>query len=255
MDKVLQGISKIVLGVFTVAIVGLMGWLTFGTLGMIYPDDVIKQVWGLALFSGGTVSWFVIFLYASKGSQRSLAMVMFGLSLIGEVVYSAADLFMGGQTWVAVDPRMGTFVLWTFVGMTFAHGAALYAHFIAEPGRVQTIELEVLADSAEARALELTKEKINSRLHEITDALSAKAVDDVLVRLNLPVTPRSGLVIDSKAEDVPGSADLVKSATVEPAAPISVNGLWPGLRWPVFPIKGADKTPGDASFRDEAKEN
>jgi hypothetical protein len=217
------------------------------------------------LFSGGTVSWFVIFLYASSGAQRPLAMVLFVLSLVGEVVYSAADLFMGGQTWVAVDPRMGTFVLWTFVGMTFAHGAALYAHYIMEPDRIQTIELEVIVDDAEAKALDLTKQKINAQLHEITDALSAKAVDDVLVRLRLPVASRAGgpLVLDSTARDVDDVVPVAPVPAVVPAAPVpavvpaapvpAAVPFWPGggLNWSWLLNQRAGKPASDAGFRDE----
>ena len=77
MEKVLGGVGKIILGVFTVVIIAFMAVMNYQTLGRVFPNDPMQQAWGMALFTGGTLSWFVIFLWASRDFQRSIAFTMF----------------------------------------------------------------------------------------------------------------------------------------------------------------------------------
>lgn len=224
MKKVLAGVGKIVLAVFTLAIVGFMAVMSYETLGRVYPDDPLKQVWGMALFSIGTVAWFVTFLYASEGAQRPVALLMFVLSIVGEVVYATADVFMGGQTWVAVDPAMGQYVLWTFIGMTFAHGVALYIHFLVEPSRMSDLELSAMQDQAREVSLRKAAEMMQGYQDQIADALARKAVSGVFSDMALPLP---GTVIEGVARDVLPPAPV--TAPKQEAKKLNAPGLWGSL--------------------------
>ncbi len=203
MKQIFAGVGKIVLSVFTVAVIGLMALLSYETLGRVYPEDPIKTVYGLVLFSGGTLAWFVIFMFASRSGQRPLALTLFAVSLIGEVVYSAADVFMGGQSWVTVSPQLGQYVLWTFIAMTFAHGIGLYIHFILEPDKLMMIEIETMQDRAQDEALKKANQKVAHRIDEMAEILASRTFVNVLTGLSLPL-PRE--VIDAQVVDVPLAA-------------------------------------------------
>lgn len=200
MKVITKGIGLIILAVFSVAVIALMALMNFETLGRIYPTDPMKQVWGLVLFTGGTLSWFATLLWGSRGFQRPLAAVLFGLSLLGEIVYAAADTFMGGQNWVAVNPNMGMYVLWTFIGMTFAHGLGLYMHFFFMPEVQTQIEMESLEDDAQNKSLARAQEKMTGMLEGVADQLSQRTVNAALSNLRLPILP--DLIIDAKSVDV-----------------------------------------------------
>ncbi len=198
MKKIFGGAGQIILAAFTVVIVGFMAVMNYQTLGRVFPDDPMQQIWGMALFTGGTLSWFAIFLLASRGFQRPIAMVMFILSLAGEVFYSAADVLMGGQSWVTVSASLGTYVIYSFIGLTFAHGLALYVHFFTKPDVIATIDTESLEDEVKAKAQERATELINARVEGMAEQLAMRVADTVFVNLRLPMST----VIDADARDV-----------------------------------------------------
>lgn len=249
MGKILAGIGKIVLAVFTVAVIGLMALLSYETLGRVYPDDPVKQVYGLVLFSFGTIAWFVIFLFASRSGQRPLALLLFVISLVGEIVYAAADTFMGGQNWVAVDTRLGEYVLWTFIAMTFAHGVGLYVHFIIEPGHLEAIEVETMQDEAQAAALAKAKAMTKQHIDTMADIMAKRTMVNVLTGLDLPLPPN---VID--AVSVPSAAKPPQDERARASAPAGSFVERPKLDVldgkPLF-TKGVPAVRDDASFQDE----
>lgn len=215
MKQIFAGVGKIVLFIFTVAVIGLMALLSYETLGRVYPDDPIKQIYGLVLFSGGTLAWFVIFMFASRSGQRPLALTLFVTSLVGEIVYSAADVFMGGQNWVTVSPRMGEYVLWTFIAMTFAHGVGLYVHFILEPDKIAMIEIETMQDRATEEALKKANQMVEHKIDQMAAILANRTFINVLSGLSLPLPPE---VVDATAVITPApreTAQLEAGKTVE----------------------------------------
>lgn len=231
MKKIFTGVGKIVLAVFTTLIFGLMGVMSYETLGRVYPTDPLKQVWGLALFSLGTIAWYMIFLFASRSGQRPLALTLFIVSLVGEVVYSAADVFMGGQTWVAVDPRLGTYVLWTFIFMTFAHGTSLYVHFILDPDRISGIELETMQDQVQDEALGKAKQLVAHHLDSMAAILARRTMVNVLTDLSLPLPAE---VIDVQAVEVSGVAHKAAQPAQAQRPGPTFRFKLPELEWPGF---------------------
>lgn len=187
MKRVFSGAGHIVLAVFTVAIVAFMAIMNYQTLGRVFPNDPMQQIWGMVLFTGGTLSWFAIFLLASRGFQRPIAMVMFAISLFGEVIYSAADVLMGGQSWVKVDDTLGTYVLYTFIGLTFAHGVALYIHFFTKPEVWAAIDIEAIEDDVKDKAQTRASELINTHVEGMADQLAARVANSVFANLRLPM--------------------------------------------------------------------
>lgn len=203
MDKVFRGVGLIVLVAFTLAIITFMALMNYQTLGRVFPDDPIQQLWGMALFSGGTVAWFVIFLKASRGFQRPIALVMFGLSLVGEVLYAAADVLMGGQSWVTVNPELGNYVIYSFIALTFFHGAALYIHFLATPEVWAAIDIEAIEDDIKEKAQKRAAELINLRIEPMADQLAARVASVVHANLRLPVPDViDGVVIKDDPNDL-----------------------------------------------------
>lgn len=249
MKKIFAGTGKIILGVFTVAVIGLMALMTYETLGRVYPEEPIKQLWGMVLFSGGTVAWFVILLFASRSGQRPLALLMFVLSLVGEVIYAAADVFMGGQAWVAVDPRLGEYVLWTFIAMTFAHGSALYAHFILDPERIASVEMEAMQDQAQDEALKKAQEMVAFHLDSMAETLAKRTMVDVMTGLSLPLPEN---VVDGRVvEATTASPGTLRAASPAPAAQPTKRGILP-VSWPGWTIFGKDE-PQDDEAEPEAE--
>lgn len=206
MKKVFSGAGHIVLAVFTVAIILFMALMNYQTLGRVFPGDPMQQVWGMVLFTGGTLSWFAIFLLASRGFQRPIAMVMFGISLVGEVFYAAADVLQGGQSWVEVDASFGTYVIYSFIGLTFFHGFALYLHFFTKPEVWAAIDIEAIEDDIKDKAQVRAGELINKRVEGMADHLAGRVANTVYANLRLPMAEAT--VIDAVAQDMNQVNDL-----------------------------------------------
>ena len=203
MKQVFSGAGHIVLAIFTVAIIVFMAIMNYQTLGRVFPDDPSQQLWGMVLFTGGTLCWFTIFLLASRGFQRPIALVMFFLSLGGEVLYSAADVIMGGQKWIEQTPALGTYVIYSFIFLTFAHGLALYIHFFVKPEVWASVDLEAIEDSVKKMAQERAAELINLRIEPMADQLAARVTNSVYANLRLPVPDViDGVVLQDDTNDL-----------------------------------------------------
>lgn len=194
-------IGKILLVLFGAAVFGLMIILTFGSLGRIFPNDLVKQATGLILFDIGAFTWLVIFAYASRGAmQRAIALLLFLFCVAGAVVMAGADAMMSGQAFVEIPQWLGQAVVYLFIVATAVNLLAIYMHHLNSPDLSTQIRMQSQEDNLIKLALDQADSELESQRHELAKRLAERYTQSALVSLNLS---RPGdVVIDSVARDV-----------------------------------------------------
>lgn len=178
-------------GAFYGLALGVWLWMMLNTLSitrMVFPSQdflgALLPYMALVMFDVGAVAWLFVFLRYSEGVvQRSIAMVVSFISLVGGVFLSVAHLYLGGQTLVQIPSEMGSWVLWAIGGMTLIHGVAIWASHLASPEEMRLIKIQSLLDNGKKLALDRTEALLNQRLDGIADAMSAEYANNIETEL------------------------------------------------------------------------
>lgn len=179
-------------GVFYALALGVWIWMMTNTLGitqMIFPADgeflgAMLPYMALVMFDVGAVAWLLVFLRHSEGvAQRSIAVIVSFISLLGAIFLSIAHLYLGGQTLASIPSEMGTWVLWAIGGMTLVHGIAIWASHIVNPDEMREIKTQSMLDNAKELALTRTEALLNQRLDGIAEAMSHEYANNIETEL------------------------------------------------------------------------
>lgn len=179
-------LGRIILSVFAVAVFALMIVLTFGALGKIFPNDVIKQIAGLLLFDIGAVAWLVIFVSASRGAmQRSIAILTFIYDLLGTIGMASSEAIMGGQHMVAVPIWLTQGVVYLFIASTAINLISVYCHHITAPHITENVRLQAQQDKLRSAAIDTAEQKLDDMSEQLANRLADRHLHDALLGLNL----------------------------------------------------------------------
>ena len=180
-------------GVFYALALGVWVWMMANTLGiarMVFPPggdgflgDMLPYM-ALVMFDVGAVAWLLVFLRHAEGIvQRSIAVIVSFISLVGGIFLSVAHLYLGGQALTSIPAEMGTWVLWAIGGMTLVHGIAIWASHIADPEEMRRIKTQSMLDNGKAMALDRAEAKLNERMDMIADSMSIEYAKNIETEL------------------------------------------------------------------------
>lgn len=169
-------------GVFYALALGVWVWMMANTLGiarMVFPPggdgflgDMLPYM-ALVMFDVGAVAWLLVFLRHAEGIvQRSIAVIVSFVSLLGAIFLSVAHLYLGGQALTSIPAEMGTWVLWAIGGMTLVHGIAIWASHIADPEEMRRIKTQSIMDNGKALALDRAEAIVDRELDGIAESMA-----------------------------------------------------------------------------------
>lgn len=178
-------------GAFYGLALGVWAWMMVNTLAiarMVFPQgdlmSAILPYMALIMFDLGSVAWLFVFLRHAEGIvQRSIAVVVSFVSLIGAIFLSVAHLYLGGQTLAAIPPEMGTWVMWAIGGMTLVHGLAIWASHMANPEEIRKIKTQSMLDNGKALALDRAEQMLNQELDSIAESMAGVYAADIRTSL------------------------------------------------------------------------
>src|SRR5512133_2512855 len=98
MKKVLGFMSKLVGGLFSIAVLALLMTLTYQALARIFPGSFTNQMWGLVMFDIAAMCWAIAFVFQSKSTgQYAASGIGFITGFLGTLGMVAAEVFLSGQ--------------------------------------------------------------------------------------------------------------------------------------------------------------
>ncbi len=84
---------------------------TWGALGKLFPNSFTNQMWGMVMFDLAAMCWALAFVFKSNSvGQYATAGIGFIIAFLGTLLMVAAEVIMGGQTFVQND-NMGQCLL------------------------------------------------------------------------------------------------------------------------------------------------
>ena len=236
MKKVTATIYKIIFNIFVLAVGMWTASLTLSEMREILPNDPITPYFALALFDGGAIAWLTAWLKNARGLyQRSIALIMMVLDLVGVVLLSAGRLLGGGQTMTEAPQALAVAVIYGVVFATLANLAAIYAFHTTDPDTIEEIETSILEDTLRDEAMKQAQANIESQAQALGAIMAARATGQLKYRLRLPMAANeAAAVIDVQSEDIPATQPTQQPASLQAPRMIQAKqkqgpnplGLW-----------------------------
>lgn len=210
MRKLLPHFTAVLFAVFILGVGGAVLFYSFNGLGLIFPGDLIGQLFGLLLFDLAMFIWFMVFVSKCESTMQYVFaglgfLVGLGgtLGLVGIEVGLSSGMLEAGS--------MQKPLTYIFIGVLLGHLVLLYLHHGAAPhlsaGISIGIEKAKIVDKAEKDAEKILTENVAL----LSAPLAHELVKRVMQDLNLK--PAQGEIIDLPAlsvqtsqEDAPAAA-------------------------------------------------
>jgi len=216
MKQVLQVMSRLLFYIFAAVVVLWTSSLTVQLVQRVLPNSGVTAFFALALFDGGGLIWLLVFVSYARGlQQRATALLMMVADLVGVVLMSLAELFLGGQTFAAVPTWLGETVVWLIGIWTLVNVAGAYYFHVASPDVQKEIERKSMQDEIEDRALAQARADLDTRAARIAEHLGRDLERGVL--LDLGVADVFGSELSPEMQQFSG---LVGSALPSPIAAV-----------------------------------
>lgn len=204
MKDVFRVVGNILLYAFALVVVFWTASLTVSLVSRLLPGDPITPYFALALFDGGALIWLVVFIAKARGlMQRGVSILMMSLDLVGVVLISIAELFLGGQNLVAIPENLGRIAIWTVGGWTALNLVALYVFHITDPAVNREIELQTQQDKIESEAMKQARAQLEGLSIDLGNRLAAGYTRQALYNLGLLVNQNPVIDINSRDADEP----------------------------------------------------
>lgn len=211
MIKLIGPLAKTLFALFVLAVFAGVLYYSYNALSLIFPNDLMGQLFGLALFDIAALVWFLGFVKNSQSTmQYVFSMIGFLIGLLGTLVLVGVEVGLSSGL-LEVD-AMAKPLSYTFVGVLISHLILIYARHAAAPEIAADISIGVerakITDNAQRQAEKLLMDNQDAIAVPLANELVRRALHD----LNLQ--PRSGEVIDAQAFDIVAPVEQEKRNTV-----------------------------------------
>jgi apolipoprotein N-acyltransferase len=151
MKRIMPYVGKILFALFMMAAVVFLLSLSWSALNKIFPDSVVNQIFGLAMFDVAALAWLLAFIYVAQGfNQRSISLVLFGVSLIGTISLVGLEIALSTGWLAYADIAIPLAIL--LMVMVAGHVTAIYLMHLFDPDVASKIERRADLDQILAQA-------------------------------------------------------------------------------------------------------
>lgn len=196
MKKVLGRMSGILFAVFCIAILGMMMSFTWGALTRLFPESFTNRLWGMVMFDIAAMCWALAFVFKSESlGQYAAAGIGFVVGFLGTLLMVAAEVIMGGQSFVQ-NMNMGQYMVYGFIIVTIIHAGLVYLHHGSAPDIHEKINVGIARGEISTEAIRQATQSLDMQKAILANTIHTRIVDDVKRDLNLPVAvdPAIGFV-------------------------------------------------------------
>jgi hypothetical protein len=190
MGKILKHASLFVVGLFSIAVIGMMMTFTYGALNRIFAGNIAYILFGLTLFDIATVSWGLWFIFQSKSiTQYAVAAIGFVVGLVGTLGMIAAEVMLTGMT--ADQIAASNIPLWMrygFIIVAIIHVILIYLHHGSSPEVSQEINVGIMA----GEAIDAGQKKAQLQMTIVQDMVAGQLMIGVMDEAMRRIAVQSG---------------------------------------------------------------
>jgi len=236
--------KKMAMGAFYLVALILVLWT--GTLTVTFVSSALPEMhwivpfFALVVFDGGMLAWLIVFTsYAEGAGQRTIAITITVLDLVGVALMTTAEVFLGGQTLVAAPGMLGEYALWGIGVWTVLNVAGVVSFHLLDPETRKEMALREEMDAVFDEALTKLKNKRAEQSGRLSDVIA----DGMMTEL------KSRLAQDRNGDGVPDIYQRTSPGSANGASVSSANGETPLL--PPNAPPGAQMTKAKIGGKDE----
>jgi hypothetical protein len=172
MGKVLKQASIFVVGLFSIAIIGMMMQFTYGALNRIFFNNIAYVLFGLTLFDIAALAWGIWFVFQSKSvTQYAVAAIGFCVGLVGTLGMIAAEVMLSGMTPEQIAAStIPAYMRYGFIIVAFIHVILVYLHHGAAPEISEEINIGVMV----GEAIDAGQKKAALQMNVVQDAVAGQ---------------------------------------------------------------------------------
>jgi lysozyme family protein len=198
MRKVLGFMSKLVSGLFSIAVLALLMTLTYQALQRIFPNSFSNQIWGLVMFDIAAMCWALIFVFQSRSvGQYAAAGIGFLVAFLGTLLMVASEVILSGQNLAQIDTgEIGRWMIYGFIIVTALHAMLVYIHHGTAPEIAEQINVGIARGEVVTQAIENATRTIEAEKQELSQAIYNDIVSQV--KRDLGMAPVDGTVFDRR---------------------------------------------------------
>jgi len=202
MKDIFSTIGKIAGLVFGAVVIGFTAWLTWLLAQRIIPGNPALQVMTVALFDGGALVWFTLFLTQAKGTlQWAISGIGFAVGLLGAVIMAAGELVLGQSLVVLEDTtQIGWILVATVIIAALAHCSLTYFFHLADPHTLNRIENAQHISKAIDAAYHTGRAEIDRQAEAMGAELARSVVYEAKAQLSAAALPHLRRADDLEAE-------------------------------------------------------
>jgi hypothetical protein len=174
--------------------------LTLALVARVLPGNEITKWFALSLFDGGALVWLLVFIGSARGlGQRSVALLLLVLDIIGVILMSGSELILGGQQFTEIPAGLGTLVVYAVGGWTAINLIAAYAYHVFDPLVAAQIEMQTAKDQVEAEAMQQAKAYLVEQTPGLAQEISNRLITQA--KADMRLLAKESRVIDVKPRD------------------------------------------------------
>jgi len=209
MKKLLPKFASVVFGLFALAVAGATLFYSFSGLALIFPGDLLGQLFGLVLFDFSLFTWFLVFVSQCRSSAQYVFAGLGGMvGLVGTLGLVGIEIAISSGMMKAAD--MARPLTYIFVGVLISHLVILYAHHLSGPHINSEINLGVEKARIQDEAIKQAELQLTQNNKALASVIADQLVREVLN--DLDIHPAAGQVLDLKALPVDAKPEEPKES-------------------------------------------
>ena len=199
MKKLLPHFVTVIFTLFALGVAAATLFYSFNGLGLIFPNDLLGQGFGMLLFDIAMFIWFMTFISKCESTmQYVFSMIGFLVGLAGTIGLVSIEVGISSGLFVAAE--MTKPLTYIFIGVMIGHLILLYAHHSAAPNVSASISLGVEKAKIVDKAGSDAESILTKNIAGLSAPLANKLVQEVMRDLGLTQTHAD--VLDLPALDV-----------------------------------------------------
>lgn len=246
MAKLLFPFALVCAAIFGLGVGGAVLYYSFHGLQLIFPDDLLGQLFGLLLFDVSAFVWFLTFIALSRSTmQYVFAMIGFLIGLGGTLFLIGIEVGIS-SSWLKGDD-MARPLSYLFIGILMTHLVLLYARHASAPEISSKISLGVEKARIVGEAQRDAEKRLLDNSALLSGPIAANMVEEVIRELNL--RGAGGNVLDLQTFEVSEPSPKKDSESGVNFFSGLVTRLGIGARKPAVVVKNAETTSGAATLK------
>lgn len=221
MKKLLPHFTAFIFGLFALGVGAAVMYYSFHGLALLFPGDLLGQIFGLLLFDVGAFIWFLVFVAACVSTmQYVFAGIGFLIGIVGTL--GLVGIEVGLSSGMLAGGSMQKELTYIFLGVLLGHLLLLYLHHGAAPH----VSAEISLGIEKAKIVDKAEKDAEKILADNVALLSAPIAQELVKRVlqDLNLRPTQGDILDLPALSVDVAKTPAPGATV--GGPLDILKGW-----------------------------